>query len=333
MRILITGGAGFIGHHFVEHLIKNTDWDIIVLDKLSYATPGFDRLRDVNCFLEKRVRCLTCDFTQPISPGIEKEIGQVDYIVHLGAETSVDKSITNPRPFVLSNVLGTMNVLEFAACQKNLRWFAMFSTDEVFGPAPPGVEYKEWSRYNCTNPYAATKAGAEQLALSYANTYGLPLFVINTMNVFGERQHPEKFIPKVINLVARRKPIIIHADKTKKTPGSRFWIHARNVSGGLLFLLKNAVQRQRYNLVGEKEVNNLELAEFISRVLDIKATYELVDFHSSRPGHDLRYALDGKKMRDMGWKIDTAFEQSLEKTIKWYLEGANCRWLEEAQYV
>lgn len=333
MRILVTGGAGFIGHHFVEHIIKNTDWEVVVLDKLSYATPGFDRLRDINLFTDKRVFCLTHDFTKSINAGIEKEIGQVDYVVHMGAETSVDKSIEIPWPFVLSNVLGTMHVLEFAKRQKNLRWFVMFSTDEVFGPAPPGVQYKEWDRYNCTNPYAATKAGAEQLALAYANTYKIPTFIVNTMNVFGERQHPEKFIPLILNKLSHDQEILIHADSTKTIPGSRFWIHARNVSDALLFLLKKAEQRQRYNLVGEQEIDNLEMLTYIAKILSVVPKYKLVDFHSSRPGHDLRYALDGTKMRSMGWYIPKTFKKSLEKTIRWYLDGNNNRWLTGGHYV
>lgn len=327
MRILVTGGAGFIGHHFVEHVVKNTDWEVVVLDKLSYAAPGFDRLRDINCFDEKIVKCLTHDFTKSISIGLQKEIGEIDYIIHLGAETHVDKSIKIPWPFVTANVLGTMHMLEFAKRQKNLRWFVMFSTDEVFGPAPQDVSWKEWDRYNCTNPYAATKAGAEQLALAYANSYRLPVIVASSMNVFGERQHPEKFIPSTINKIIRGETVIIHADKTKQIPGSRFWIHARNVSAAILFLLNKAEFRERYNIVGEQEVDNLAMAKAIGKVLGINLKYVMIDFHSSRPGHDLRYALDGSKMQALGWSIPHPFLKSLEKVIKWYIVEQNSRWL------
>ncbi|MBI4224880.1 MAG: NAD-dependent epimerase/dehydratase family protein [Candidatus Sungbacteria bacterium] len=328
MKILLTGGAGFIGHHFVEHVLKNTDWDIFILDRLNYASNGLERLRDIRVFDEKRVFVFTADFTKPIEEGLQQEIGQVDYLIHMGAETHVDNSISDPRKFVYANVVGTLEVLEFARRQKNLKKFIYFSTDEVFGPAPEGVAYKEWDRYNSGNPYAATKAGGEELCLSYANTYNLPVIITHTMNVFGERQHPEKFIPKVVNQVLAGKTVTIHANKEKTKAGSRFWIHARNVAGALLFLLSHETKNgDKYNIVGEKEVDNLALAQLIAAVLNKELKYEMTDFHSSRPGHDLRYALDGKKMRDMGWTIPRSFESSLESTIRWMIHPDNARWL------
>lgn len=327
-RILVTGGAGFIGHHFCEHLLKNTNWDIVVFDRLNYASSGFDRLRDVDVYDDKRVTILTADFSQPIKEGLAKEIGQVDYIVHIGAESHVDKSIEDPEPFVMANVVGTMRLLDFARTQDRLKWFVMFSTDEVYGPAPEGVYYKEWDRYNATNPYSATKAGAEQLAMAYANTYRVPVIVTNTMNVFGERQHPEKFIPMTVRKVLKGQTVTIHADSTKTKAGSRFYIHARNVAAAIMFLLDHAKFRERYNIVGEKEVNNLELAKFIAKVVGKPLKYEMVDFHSSRPGHDLRYALDGTKLKKMGLRYPKTFEQSLRKTIEWTLSPKNKRWLD-----
>lgn len=328
-RILITGGCGFIGHHFVEHLIKNTNWDIVVLDSLTYASNGFDRLRDINVFDDKRITILSADFTKPIVGGLAQEIGDVDYIVHMGAETHVDNSIENPEPFVMSNVVGTMRVLDFARdIQKkhNFKKFVYFSTDEVFGPAPIGVNYKEWDRYNSTNPYAATKAGGEELTLAYANTFQLPAIITHTMNVFGERQNSEKFIPKIINAALNNNKIYIHSDSRKEKPGSRMWIHARNVAAAILFLLDNSDNREKYNIVGEKEVDNLEMVLFVSAVLDSNIHYELVDFHSSRPGHDLRYALDGEKLKSLGFVYKKDFGDSLTKTINWYLN--NRKWLE-----
>ena len=321
MRLLLTGGCGFVGHHFVEHLIKTTDWDVIVLDKLTYASDGYDRLRDINCFDVKRVKVLGCDFAQPIPEGVAREIGQVDYIVHMGAETHVDNSIEDPYPFVMSNVVGTHHMLEFAKTQSNLKWFCMFSTDEVYGPALGKVQHTELDRYNATNPYAATKAGAEQLANAYANTYKIPLFTTNTMNVFGERQHPEKFIPLVIRKVMRDEEVVIHSDPTKTISGSRYWIHARNVANAICFLLQHAEQRGRYNIVGEKEVSNLDMAYKIANILGCKLRYDMVDFHSSRPGHDLRYALDGTKMKEMGWELPLGFDRSLEKTVRWIVDS------------
>ncbi len=339
-RILVTGGCGFIGHHFVEHLIKNTDWDIVVLDRLNYASSGFDRVKDINVYDDKRVTILTADFTNPINEGLAKEIGQLDYIVHMGAETHVDNSINNPEPFVMSNVVGTMRMLDFAKEQNNLQKFIMFSTDEVYGPAPQGVAYKEIDRYNSTNPYSGSKASSEQLAMAYANCYNLPIIVTNTMNVFGERQHPEKFIPMTIKKVLNDETVLIHSSPDKKVSGSRYWIHARNVADALLFLLEHCDMSQkyfiddkglpqfnhRYNIVGEREVSNLDMAKYISEVLGKELKYEMINFHESRPGHDLRYALDGSKIKKFGWELPKSFEDSLKKTIEWSLE--NKRWLE-----
>jgi len=325
-KILITGGCGFIGHHFVEHLLKNTTQEIVIFDKLTYASEGFTRLRDIDAYDDKRVMIVALDFTKEIPVGVTKEIGTVDYIMHMGAETHVDNSITDPAPFVFSNVIGTMRMLDYARTLPDLKKFVYFSTDEVFGPAPEGVAYKEWDRYNSTNPYAASKACGEELVLAYANTYGIPSIISHTMNVFGERQHPEKFIPKVIRKIMNDEVITIHSNKTKTVSGSRMWIHARNVSSAIHFLLKNSTNRDKYNIVGEKEVSNLDMALYIAKILGKELKYEMVDFHSSRPGHDLRYALDGSKLTEMGWTVPLTFEKSLKNTIEWTIE--NPRWLE-----
>jgi dTDP-glucose 4,6-dehydratase len=326
IKVMVTGGCGFVGHHLIEQILKNTDWNVVVLDRLSYASEGFDRLRDIKCFDMKRVMVLTADFTHPIGSGLAREIGEVDYIYHLGAETHVDRSIDHPEEFVLVNVLGTTRLLQFARQQKHLKKFFYFSTDEVFGPAPNGVAYKEWDRYNSGNPYSASKAGGEELCLAFGNTYGLPIAITHCMNIFGERQFPEKFIPLVIKAALSGDKVLIHSDRSRTIPGSRFWIHARNVAAAVLFLTEHAGVQEKYNIVGEKEMDNLSIAQFIASTLERPLNYELVDFHSSRPGHDLRYALDGSKMAAMGWSIPMSFEQSLEKTIRWYL--ANPRWLE-----
>ena len=327
IKVLGTGFAGFVGSHFLEHILKNTDWDIVILDRLNYASTGFDRLRDISVFDEKRVKIFTADFTKPIVDGLAKEIGDIDYIIHMGAETHVDRSIENPEPFVMSNVVGTFRMLEFAKTFPNLKRFVYFSTDEVFGPAPEGTSYKEWDRYNSGNPYAATKAGGEELCLAYHNTYNLPIIITHTMNVYGERQHPEKFIPLCIRKILYGEKITIHSNKDKTKAGSRFWIHARNVAEAICWLLENkdAKNGDKFNIVGEKEVDNLSMALFIADVLERKLVYEMVDFHSSRPGHDLRYALDGTKLKEMGFEYPKTFEQSLEKTIKWTLE--NPKWI------
>lgn len=319
-RVLITGGAGFIGHHMVEHFVKNTDYGIVILDKLTYASRGFDRLRDIDRMDSRRVSIITADFSNKLSDGVKHEIGQVEFIIHAGAETHVDRSIKEPEPFIISNVLGTMHMLDFARNQTRLEKFIQFSTDEVYGPAPEGIKFKETDRYNATNPYSASKAGAEQLAIAYANCYKVPIIITNTMNVFGERQHEEKFIPMTIKNILQGKKVIIHSSHDKKTPGSRYWIHARNVSSATLYLLETGNIGESYNIVGEKEVNNLEMARFIANVIGMPLDYEMVDFHSSRPGHDLRYALDGTKLKNIGWTSAFNFEDSLKNTIEWTLK-------------
>lgn len=327
MKLLITGGCGFVGHHFIEHFLKTTDWDIITFDKLTYAASGLDRVRDINAFDDKRVHFYSVDFTREISEGVIQECSDVDYIFHMGAETHVDNSIADPKPFVYSNVVGTFNMLEFARKCPNLKAFVYFSTDEVFGPAPKGVAYHEWDRYNCTNPYSATKAGGEELCLAYMNTYGLKGFITHCMNIFGERQHPEKFIPLCIRKIETGELVSIHGTPDKKGSGSRFYIHARNVANAVHFLLDKFKQREKYNIVGEKELTNLELAQRIAMHMKKELNYEITDFHSARPGHDLRYALDGQKMNSLGWYIPMTINETIKSVVEWTLR--NRKWMGE----
>jgi len=314
-----------------------------VLDRLNYASKGFDRLRDIQAYDDKRVHRLTHNFTLPLEDGVAYEIGQVEYILHLGAETHVEKSISDPRPFVYSNVIGTMEMLEFARKQDNLKAFVYFSTDEIFGPAAipvpkakvytegsyswPHESYQEWDRYNSTNPYSATKAGGEELCLAWANTYKLPVIITHCMNVFGERQNAEKFIPNTIRKVLAGEKVLIHSNPDKTKAGSRFWIHARNVAAAVSFILEKGQLRDKYNIVGEMEVDNLAMAELIADHFYKSLDYEMLDFHSSRPGHDLRYALDGSKMEGMGWKLPVDFYDSLDKTMNWY--ASHPAWLKQ----
>ncbi len=329
-RVLITGGAGFAGHHLIEHILVKTDWEIVVVDKLNYASMGFDRLRDIKAYTDKRVLTLSTDISQLASEGFLREIGKIHYFIHMAAETHVDNSITDPGKFVQANVMGTYGALELARNIDSLENFVYFSTDEVFGPAPEGVFYKEWDRYNCTNPYSATKAGGEELALAYANTYGLPVIITHTMNLFGERQHPEKYIPLVMNSVLEGKTIKIHSNPDKTKAGTRHYIHCRNMSDALMFILnKGPWQREKFNIVGEKEVDNLTLAQMIADIIGKPLKYEMVDFHSSRPGHDLRYALDGSKLAEMGWEPPVNFENSLKKSVLWTLKNPN--WLNQSK--
>lgn len=327
-KILITGGCGFIGHHFVQHILKNTDWNIVILDKLTYASMGFERIREIGVFNNPRVKVLTFDFQHELTIGMVKEIGtDIDYIVHMAADTHVDNSISTPVPFIHNNIMSTVHLLEFARQCLQLKLFFYFSTDEVYGPALNDKLFKEDERHNPTNPYSASKSGAEQICVAYGNTYSIPIIRINVMNAFGERQHVEKFIPKVIKQILNDETVLIHSYPDKQTAGSRFYIHARNIADAVLFLITNGTIGESYNLTGEKEVSNLEMATYIASILNKELKYELVDFHSSRPGHDLRYGLDGSKMNAMGWKMPYSFLDSLKKTILWTLD--NQKWLTE----
>ena len=210
-----------------------------------------------------------------------------------------------------------------------------FSTDEVFGPAPNGVKYDEYDRYNSTNPYSASKAGGEELAVAYQNTYNMPIYITHTMNVFGQRQHPEKFIPLCIRRARDGDMITIHSDETKTIPGSRHYIHAEDVADATLFLLQNehtldaeqnnGIKCPKFNICGATELNNLELAQMIADAQGKELNYQFMDFHSSRPGHDLRYALSGERMKQMGWEPQPV-EDRIKEVVQWTLE--NTRWLE-----
>lgn len=325
--ILITGGCGFIGHHFVEHVYINTDWNIVIIDKLSYASNGFERLRDTGCLNADRVKVFTNDLINPIPEGIQKEIGKnVNYIVHMAAETHVDNSIKDPKLFLDNNINSTLNLLEYSRTLPNLEIFFYFSTDEVFGPALNDTLFKEWDRHKPTNPYSASKSAAEQICVAYENTYKVPLMIVNVMNAFGERQHVEKFIPLCIKKIMNNETIEIHSYPDKKRSGTRFYIHGRNIAAAVLFLINKGSIGEKYNIAGEKEVSNLEMAQLIAGYMKKELQYKMVDFHSDRPGHDLRYGLDGTKLFNMGFSLPLNFEESLRKTVEWTLE--NKKWLE-----
>jgi dTDP-glucose 4,6-dehydratase len=323
--------TGFIGHHLAEYFLKNTDWQLVGLERYGHSgTP--QRINHIlrSTAFRKRVRLVWHDLRSPFNEFVTGDIGDVDLIFHLAASTHVDRAIADPMAFVYDNVVGTCNLLQFARTHERLHRFFYFSTDEVFGPAPSGVSYREWDRYRSSNPYAATKAGAEELALAFENTYKLPVVVTHTMNVFGERQHPEKFIPKAIRACMEDELLLIHSNRSRTVSGSRFYIHASNVAAALIFLVDHGVAGEKYNIVGEREVSNLQLAELIAdsvkkRLPHANLAYELVDFHSSRPGHDLRYALDGAKLREMGFSFSSCLEDDLDQVVDWSIR--NPKWL------
>lgn len=333
-RVLITGGCGFLGSHLVEHFLRATDCDLVILDKLTYASSGFDRLREIGAYDNPRVHVIGCDLSQPIPQGVGQEVGPVDYVIHAAAETHVDNSIVDPLPFLQSNVLGTHHLLWWlrgrglstASEYFGPKRIFLISTDEVYGPSPAGHEgFRETSRYRPANPYAAAKAGGEAVGMAYANTYKLPITIVNTMNLLGERQHPEKFVPMVIRKVLLGEKVTIHADPTKTVSGSRFYIHCRTFADALVFLTTCRETVLKVHVCGEREITNLELAKTIADIVGKPLWHELVDFHSSRPGHDLRYAMTDELIGYMGWVRPMFLEQSLVKMVRWYMD--NPKWL------
>jgi dTDP-glucose 4,6-dehydratase len=326
--VLLTGAGGFVGSHVLSHLLKNTDYKIICICSWKHRGLPTRISEDENYKKYKdKVTVITHDLVSPFTDDIKKLIGKPDIILNIASESHVDRSITDPVTFIQNNTNLVLNVLEFARETKP-ELFLQFSTDEVYGQAPIGIDHKEWSPIVPSNPYSASKAAQEAIAISYWRTYSVPVIITNTMNVFGERQDKEKFVQLCIDRVVSGEKISIHSYPDGKTAGSRFYIHARNVADAVLFITKNVKPKmypdhelpERFNIVGEKEVDNLTMAKTIAEIIGKPLNYELVNFHSSRPGHDCRYALDGAKLAEAGWKPKVSFEESLKNTVKFSLQ-------------
>ncbi len=319
MKVLITGASGFVGSHVLEYLLEKTKWDFVCI--CSWEHKGCP----TNVPKNDRVKVITHDLTAPITPKLYKQIGEIDYILNIASESHVDRSIEEPREFILNNIKLAITMLEAARVIKP-KLFLQFSTDEVYGSVDDGYNSMEWDAIIPSNPYAASKASQEALAIAYWRTYKVPVVITNTMNVFGERQDKEKFIPLCIDKILKGEKISIHSYPDKKRAGSRFYIHGKNVADAILFIL-NTVNDSifadnkplRINIVGEKEIDNLTLALAIGKIVEKCVNYELVDFHSSRPGHDTRYALDGSLLERIGWKPPYTFDERLDQVVKSYL--------------
>lgn len=330
-RILLTGASGFVGAHVLRHLLTHTDAEIIC--PVTFRHKGipprlWESTRDLNV---NRASVIMLDLTAPIDAVTMNLIGDVDYILNVASESHVDRSIETPGSFIRNNVDLIVNVLEFARLVRP-KMVLQMSTDEVYGPAPRDHRHMEWEAIKPSNPYSASKAMQEAACFTYWRTYGVPVVITNTMNIIGEMQDPEKFVPKIIQLMQMNKSIPMHVSP-EGIPGSRFYLHARNLADAWLFLMQNHKPQMypkytapsRFNIVGDREVSNLEMIQAVSRYVGKKANIESVNFHCSRPGHDLRYALDGTRMIAAGWTAPVPFEQSLEKTVSWYLD--NQEWL------
>ena len=337
-KILVTGGAGFIGHHFIDYLLMRTDWTVVCMDRLDPAG-DLNRLSKVGSTDSERRRLSVCfhDLRAEVNPEVAKaaisgngafDTSPFDYVVHMAAGSHVTRSVADPVSFVMDNVVGTAHLLDF--CRKVPGALAhggrimYFSTDEVFGPAPEGTSYSEWDRFNPNNPYSASKAGGEALCSAYANTYSLPIMVTHTTNVFGERQHAEKFIPLLIRKILCRETVQIHADKTETKSSSRFYTYVDNISSAVLHLLEhgecmNGTDRiGKYNISGEQDVSNLDLAQLVAGMLGKELLYEMVSFCPERPKHDMRYAISDNALRATGWRPQVSFDEGMRRTISYF---------------
>lgn len=328
--VLLTGVGGFIGAHTIAHLMHNTDWNLVGIDSFRHKgkTDRITEMIESHPEWKSRMRIITHDLVAPISSQLQDRIGEVDFVINMASESHVDRSITDPVPFVKNNVDITLNMLEYSREVKP-SIFIQISTDEVYGPAAIGQYHGEWSTILPSNPYSASKAAQEAIAVSYWRTYGVPVVITNTMNNIGEMQDPEKFVPMLISRIYKEEPVIIHG-RGPSDCGSRFYLHARNHADALLFITnklpipkyeEGIVDRPaRYNVVGEVEMNNYELAGLIASIVGKPLKYNFVDFHAARPGHDRRYALDGSLLQSLGWKAPVPFNESLRKTVQWTLE-------------
>lgn len=331
-RVLLTGASGFFGHHMLRHLLLNTDWEIICVVSWKHkGTP--ERVEQAWKDLDKnRVTIIRHDLEAPFTEYTKARIGKIDYILNIASNSHVNRSIDTPVPFVIGNVESVLTMLEFAReCKPEL--FLQFSTDEVYGPAPEGVDFVEWSTIIPSNPYSASKAAQEAIAISYWRTYDVPVVITNTMNLTGQAQDAEKYPAMLIRKIHNGETVTIHGKPNDI--GARHYIHARNAADAVLYIVNKlgvahyvedkVMLPDRYNIVGETELNNLELAEMTARLMGKELKYEFIDFHRGRPGHDRRYSLSGEKLKKLGWQPPEDFESSLKSTIDWTLK--NPSWL------
>jgi len=314
MKILVTGGAGFIGSNFIHYWLKNHPQDeIINLDKLTYAG-NLDNLKDIKSAGYYFIKGDITD--KKVVASIVKD---VDTVVHFAAESHVDRAITGPKIFLKTNILGTQVLLDNAV-QLGLKRFHHISTDEVFGALSLNTKNKfsENTRYSPNNPYAASKAGSDHLVHAYFKTYGLPVTTTNCSNNFGPYQNPEKFIPRAITNLIDNQKVPIYGDGLYV----RDWLHVEDHCRAIDFVLKKGIVGETYCVGGmHQEVSNLEVIKLICKLMK-KDFEKSVEFVPDRPGHDRRYAVDWSKInKNLDWKPKLNFEHWLGKTVKWYLEN------------
>ena len=314
-KILVTGCLGFIGSHFVKYTLKNTNWDIIGFNRNSDQR-NYRRWDDITNQDMRRIQLIYGDLSN--NSNVSGILEDVDYCVNFAAKTFVDHSIRDTRPFVESNILGTVNLLEEAVRnKKTLQRYVQISTDEVYGAILKG-SYKEDSRLNPTNPYAAAKASADMLTLSYFNTHGVPAIITRTENNFGEYQHPQKALPKFVKYAMENKPLPIYGDGKHV----RMWLYVEEHCSAIHHLLSKGEVGEVYHVAGEQELTNNQLANIVLTTLgkDPSCVTHLDD-HNARPGHDRRYALNTEKIRATGWKPKYKLQDKLQDVVRWYAKN------------
>lgn len=346
-RVLLTGIGGAIGVHVMAHIMHNTDWQVVGID--SFRHKGYyDRITRFcknHPDWPERITVITHDLCAPLTERQIEKIGHIDYILNLAAYSDVQASVDDPVPFIRNNSDITLNILEYARTIWDLRKdnfvpplgtaFLHFSTDEVYGSAPKDSGgHKEWDLILPSNPYSASKAAQEAYCIAYWRTFGLPLILTNTMNNFGESQAPSKYPAMIQQKLNKGEKITVHAADNNEI-GTRYYLHSRNAADAILFLLQNTnptphnfghIDRpDRYNIVGDKQVSNLELPKLIAELMGKKLAYELKNFHEGNPGHDLHYGLNGDKLSKLGWKPPQTFEESMKNTIDW--QQRNPEWI------
>jgi dTDP-glucose 4,6-dehydratase len=330
--IIITGGAGFIGSHVVRRFVKNyPNYRIVNLDKLTYAG-NLKNLKDIENFPNYIFEKADIVEEEMIFSVFKKY--NPDGIIHLAAESHVDRSISNPKEFILTNIVGTVNLLNAAKFlwqdNYNGKLFYHISTDEVYGSLGEDGYFTEDTPYDPRSPYSASKAGSDHLVRAYNHTYGLPAIISNCSNNYGPNQFPEKLIPLAINNIKSMKPIPVYG----KGENIRDWLYVEDHAAAIDLIFHQGKSGETYNIGGNNEWKNIDLIHKLCEVMDKKLnrargkSASLITFVKDRAGHDLRYAIDSSKiMKELGWKPTVNFEQGLEKTVDWYL--LNEEWLNE----